>query len=49
MEFLFLFLAWGVPIGAIIFVVVALAQILRALGDINVELIRIRQALEDQD
>ena len=48
MEFFFLVLAWGVPVGAIIFVVAALWQVLRALGAINAELIQIRQVLEDE-
>ena len=46
MEILIIALAWAVPLGAAVFVVAALWQILRAMGEITVELARIREALE---
>lgn len=48
MELFFLILAWAAPIGVIIFVIAALSQIVRALGDINAELTHIRRLLEIQ-
>lgn len=42
----FFLIAWVVPLGAIVFAISALWQILRGMGEITTELTRIREVLE---
>jgi hypothetical protein len=46
MEFLLLFVAWIIPLAVVVFVVSALWQIVKALGQITTELAKIREGLE---
>jgi hypothetical protein len=45
-EFLIFLLAWVVPLGGVLFLLIALWQIVRNLNRITMELARIRQALD---
>lgn len=45
-EAVIFLVAWVIPLGAIVFALTALWQILRGMGQITTELIRIREVLE---
>lgn len=50
MEFLLVFVAWGIPLALAVFVVSSLWQMNRSMGSVERELLRIRQLLErDRD